>query len=385
MNPVFGARRRAEEFQTLLEADASTRGLPDARLTDLLEVVTTLRQAPAPTARPDFVSDLRSRLMLAAESALAPAEKAPVRAEPVRRSPRERRIATAVGGFAIISATASMAVAAQTALPGDTLYPLKRAIENAHAGVQRADDDKGSTMLDNASGRLKEVSALSRAGDQDAEVIADTLQDFVDQASEASDLLLDDYASTGHAGSIAELRSFTAESLEALQSLSTVIPAEVRATLIEASQVVRQIDEQALTACPSCSDLPLTEAAVYSAGSIPKLIDDLIDHQATTPSTTGSKGGGKPDPSGHQTPVGEPGVVTTDPPASGDPDDEPETTLPGDTDSEGGGKGGKGGKPDNPLDDITTTSPDDPIGDLLSGTGALLEDVVTSLIPPAKP
>lgn len=376
MNPVFGARRRAEEFHSQLEAPASTSGLPDARHSDLLDVVATLRSAPAPAARPDFVADLRSRLMLAAEDALAPARTTPARTAPVRRSPRERRIATAVGGFAIVSATASMAVAAQTALPGDTLYPLKRAIENAHAGVQRADDDKGSTMLGNASGRLEEVGELSRAGDQDATVIAETLEDFVDQASEASDLLLSDYASTGHAGSIAELRSFTATSLEALKSLETLIPAEVRATLIEASRVVRGIDELALSACPACSDLPLTEMPSFAAAAVPRLIDSLLAPPASSPPpAAGDKG--TPGQQANETDIGQPSAPTETNPVTAAPD-EPDPVLPG------GSTGGKGGKTDNPLDPITapTTGSDDPIGDLIEGVGTVVGDIVTGLTPP---
>ena len=53
-----------------------------------------------------------------------------------------------------------MAVAAQSALPGDALYPLKRAIENAETGFSVSDEAKGSTILGNASGRLDEVDAL---------------------------------------------------------------------------------------------------------------------------------------------------------------------------------------------------------------------------------
>ena len=55
-----------------------------------------------------------------------------------------------------------MAVASQSALPGDALYPIKRAIENTEAGVRVSDDAKGETILSNASGRLNEVDKLTR-------------------------------------------------------------------------------------------------------------------------------------------------------------------------------------------------------------------------------
>ena len=51
----------------------------------------------------------------------------------------------ALGAFAIIGATTSMAVASQSAIPGDALYPVKRAIENTQAGFSVGDDAKGET------------------------------------------------------------------------------------------------------------------------------------------------------------------------------------------------------------------------------------------------
>ncbi len=322
MNPVFGARRRAEELHSMLEAAASPEGSSTARDRELLDVVTLLREAPLPAARPEFVADLRERIMLAAEGELAPAATAPAREPAVRRSPRERRIATAVGGFAIISATASMAVAAQTALPGDTLYPLKRAIENVHAGVQGDAEDKGGTMLDNASGRLAEVGELSRADDQDARVISETLQDFVEQAGRASDLLMADFASTGQEASIDQVRTFTADSLGELQRLERVIPTDARSSLIEAAQVVRRIEEQAMSLCPSCSDLPLTSMPTFAAQSIAPLLDGVLDATALVPDATepaqqggaGSSDDEEPAAQGDQaTPPDEPEVAVPDP------------------------------------------------------------------------
>ena len=57
MKPMTPARRRAEDFHTQVE-NAATRG-GDARFDELLSVVATLREAPQPEARPEFVSDLR--------------------------------------------------------------------------------------------------------------------------------------------------------------------------------------------------------------------------------------------------------------------------------------------------------------------------------------
>lgn len=285
MTPGLGSRKRADEFDQLLSCSSDTPATTAVTpYGDLLRVVDILHSTPAPALRAGFSADLRARLMEAAAVALAPdtpAQSAARRATALRHTPRERRIVAAVGGFAIVSATASMALAAQSALPGDSLYPLKRAMENAEAGVQRDADGKGTALLDNASGRLDEVNALSRSGD-DAQVITTTLEDFVTQASEASDLLLSDYASTGHASSIEELRAFTADSMGTLTRLQDLIPDDARDSLIEAAQVINAIDVQAQGLCPACTDLPIIEAPVFARQGGATSTEGAFDPAATS-------------------------------------------------------------------------------------------------------
>ena len=257
MTPVFPARRRAEEFAALVEAPSTARA-DDARYSQLLELVSAMRGAPAPEARPAFVADLRTRLMAEAETALAPADASRLTL-PARRPARERRIATAVGGLALVGATTSVAMAAQSALPGEALYPVKRAIENVQTGLSVGEGQKGSVLLGNAGGRLDEVAELSRSSEpEDTVVIADTLNDFTDQAAEASDLLLADYSQTGDQGSIDELRDFTASSLDQLTGLEDAVPEEARDELIHAAQVLIAIDSATQQACPSCDQGGIT-------------------------------------------------------------------------------------------------------------------------------
>lgn len=261
MSSLHPARRSAERFNSLLQGE---RGVADARDAELLELIGALQSVPRVEARPDFVSDLRAQLMAAAETALVPDSPAALvddladRLTVRTKTPRERRLAVALGGFAIVGATTSMAVAAQSALPGDVLYPLKRAMENAEAGFSVADDAKGTTILENASGRLDEVDQLTRDGDADAQTVSQTLQTFADQATEASELLIADYEATGSEDSINELRDFTSTSIQALATLESVIPAAAEQALVDAAQVLWQIDSLAADLCPVCDSLGIT-------------------------------------------------------------------------------------------------------------------------------
>ena len=212
MSSLHPARRSAERFNSLLE-DEQRGAVRDSRDAELLELVGALQSVSRAEARPAFVADLRERLMLAAETELvvpdSPAALTDRLTVRTRRTPRERRLAVALGGIAIVGATTSMAVAAQGALPGDVLYPLKRAMENAEAGFSVSDEAKGSTILENASGRLDEVDRLTQEDEVDAAAVSQTLTAFADQATEASELLIADYEATGSEDSINDLRDFT--------------------------------------------------------------------------------------------------------------------------------------------------------------------------------
>ena len=267
MSPVYASKRRADEFQSLVEHQGLSE-TAEAQLGDLLLLVESLRDIEPVMPRADFSTSLRERLMIAAETELVPGSPAAKLAMPPRRTKRERRIAAAVGGLALVGATTGLAAAAQTALPGDPLYPLKRAIENAQTGLTMGDQAKGATLLSNAQDRLDELTKLTARGDDQA-AMSQTLTDFTDQATQASDLLLADYAQSGHASSIAELRDFTATSLDSLADLAPQVDGDAHDALIHAASVLTQIDAAAERACPTCGGAGITDLpAILTQGGL---------------------------------------------------------------------------------------------------------------------
>jgi hypothetical protein len=342
MTPAFTARRRAEEFDSLVEGTSTGRS--DARYAEFLSIVEGLRNVPAPEARPEFVSDLRERLMLAAATELVPSAEEEARLTlPQRRPKRERRLAVAVGGLAIVGATTSMAVAAQSALPGDALYPLKRAIENAQTGFSTDEGDQGSHLLASASGRLDEVAALSSEDNLEGNAqIPATLNAFTDQATQASDLLLSDYASTGHEQSIEELRSFAADSMQQLSVLEDVVPADARDELFHAARVLQQIDEEAAQACPGC-DGGITQVPTILTSGLTDLSGTPTGESVGSGGTTGQGGTKGADPLLPNT-----GGTTSLPPGS-----VLNAPSQADTSNPSGTGTGSGGQATDPLEQLT--------------------------------
>jgi hypothetical protein len=267
MSPVFATRRRADEFEAVVAGMSSPRdstAAADSRYDELLVLVGALRAVPQPEARPEFVAALRERLV--AEAATMPAAAAEVdrlrlrTPDPGRvRNPRERRLALAMGGFALVGATATMSVVAQSALPGDVLYPLKRGIESAHEGISMGDEGKGTTLLASASTRLDEIARLED-GDH-ADEIAATLDDFTRQATEASDHLFASYADNGDPETLTGLRTFTASSMETLAGFDGRLPASTEDEYVHAVTTLMRIDDEAALQCPSCAGEDLDRLA----------------------------------------------------------------------------------------------------------------------------
>jgi hypothetical protein len=420
MSPLYATRRRAEEFEAVVAGSSTPRdlgGASDDRYDELLVLVGALRAVPQPQARPEFVAALRSRLV--AEVAAMPAgttvevDRLRLRTpDPGRvRNPRERRLTVALGGLALVGATATLSVVAQSALPGDALYPLKRGLESAHAGISVGEGGKGATLLASASTRLDEVSRLD-AADHPAE-IADTLDDFTAQATEASDLLLASYVETREDATVVELRSFTAQSMTSLSDLDGRLPESAQDEYVHAVTTLMRIDDEARLSCPSCIGTDLDDIAPnlptvgtgYGTGALPAVNlpdvvlptlvlpslegSDLPPGSVTKPSPTVGPGGGPTDGQPTVDPTALPTSLPTGVPTSAAPTGGVPTGVP-----TGAATSGAAVLPSvdvtQLLDDLTAgpsllpvTLPSVDVTQLLGGVGSILPSILpTELTDP---
>lgn len=392
MSP-FATRRRAEVFAAVVDGTSSPVGAADTRYDDLLELVGAMRAVPAPPVRPEFAADLRARLVAEAATVLTrePTETERLRLrtpDPGRvRNPRERRLAVAMGGLALVGATATLSVVAQAALPGDVLYPLKRGIESAHAGLTTDDEGKGSVLLASASTRLDEVSRLGEMGAESRETeIAETLDDFTAQSTEASDLLLRSATGQGGDQAVTELRTFTAASMQSLADLDGEIPESAEDEYVQAVTALVRIDDEAKLACPSCEGIDVEQLAPelpvvgtgFGSGSLPglgladaglptialpSLVGELPPGSVNQPSPGAGPGDGPgAGPSG--SPTGLPTALPTGDPTAGLPLPTIDVT--------------------EIINDLTSGPlplPSVDVTQLLGGVGTLLDDTVDGLLP----
>ena len=90
-----------------------------------------------------------------------------------------------------------MAAAASGALPGETLYPIKRGIEQVTTAAHFGDAAQGRALLGQAATRLDEVRALQAEGNADPDVISQTMDAFRTAADSGSEKLFSSYQSSG--------------------------------------------------------------------------------------------------------------------------------------------------------------------------------------------
>lgn len=268
MSAMWVRGRAAERF------DAAVAGASDGPSADraavapaeLLAVVDALRALPEVTPRPEHTSALRERLMVEADrlAALRAAESPAVVAEPGSSDPEDRlrlrvsrrhprRFAVLAGTVAALGASTSVAVAAQSALPGESLYPVKRALEDAQAGVTRDPADRGELLLVNAADRLGEASSLLAADEPASSAeVAPTLDSFTEQASDGAGRLLAEYARSGDRELVTDLRDFAAVSSSELDDMAVGLPTAARDAWTRAVRAVEGIEADTALACPLC-------------------------------------------------------------------------------------------------------------------------------------
>lgn len=305
------ARRRAEELDAAVSGSAHDASAPSADLEPLLDVVAQLRAegAAVPTPRADFAAELRARLMTEAATVLVAPDPATDELLTVRRSPhaprRQRRVTAVAAALVVAGGSSTMAYAAQGALPGDSLYPVKRALEGARGSISLTDESRGALTLRHAQQRLAEVQGLVDRHDTASDaLVADALDTFVQQSDEAAELLLAAGAQ-GDDRSVTDLRAFVAASVATLAELEPSLTATDQEGLATAVAALRDIDGRALELCPTCGSTSAVElpfalanaAALLDQGVFdgpPPVVPD-VDVSALPPgSVSGPQNGGDP-------------------------------------------------------------------------------------------
>ncbi|MFE2019508.1 DUF5667 domain-containing protein [Streptomyces sp. NPDC059499] len=361
------AHRRANAFAQALE-EQSSQGAAAVQPEEpaepadhgtLLALANGLGELPKPQLDPEVKVVQRAQLVAAMETMFAEggASTGPTvpeqrgrgahRASPLRKlRPRSRWAKGLTAGGLTVGVAAGafggVAAASSDALPGDSLYGLKRGMEDINLTMANGDADRGEVYLDQASTRLSEARRLmerGRSGEMDHESLGEvrrTLNGMTHDATEGHRLLHSAYRRDGSIGPIQTLDSFSRSHRESWSSLRDRLPVQLADIGDKVSSVFDAMDQEV---APLQALLPRTPGTSREGA------------QSESADGTGPSGTDRPAPSS-TAPDGSPAGSTT-----------PEPSGSGSTPADGLINGGTDGLLDDlPTDDGTPSSPGDEDG-----------------------
>ncbi|QDQ12972.1 DUF5667 domain-containing protein [Streptomyces spectabilis] len=243
-----------------------TAGPGPAESDRLLALADGLAQIPRPELDPEVKVVQRAQLVAAMEAMLAEGTTGDAASVPRQRSrkgahralrklkPRTRLSkGIAAGGLTVgvaAGAFGGIAAASNDALPGDSLYGLKRGMEDLKLGMADSDTDRGQIYLDQASTRLSEARRLmerARSGDLDHESLGEVrraLSGMRHDASEGHRLLRQAYERDGSLGPIQALSSFAKAHSASWRDLRAKLPVQLGDVGEEVNSVFDAIEQQ---------------------------------------------------------------------------------------------------------------------------------------------
>jgi hypothetical protein len=257
MTIVTAARRRqADDLQALLDGGRASSPASAAGLADLVSLARAL--SPVEHTPDDaFRAALRDRLVTEA-AARVPAPVVPAaRARPSAPSRLRQLVATVA--VASVVAGVGAAAASTRALPGDTLYGLKRQIEAGQLALARGDLGHGRELLEQADARLTEAERLT-AGENGNDpatraLVGQALREMGDDVTAGAADLTEAYEETGDEQAMILLDRFVVDQRERLQDLVDLLDPSLRPLARALADQLAQLDAQA-TAVTGGTALP---------------------------------------------------------------------------------------------------------------------------------
>ncbi|WP_435969473.1 DUF5667 domain-containing protein [Streptomyces sp. Qhu_M48] len=271
------AHRRANAFAQAMEDRASEDAAAEqpeapaepAEQGRLLALANGLGELPKPQLDPEVKVVQRAQLVAAMEAMLMEGSaaagptvpeqrtsggKGAHRASPLRKlRPRSRwSKGLAAGGLTVgvaAGAFGGVAAASSDALPGDSLYGLKRGMEDIKLGMADDDADRGGIYLDQASTRLSEARRLmerGRSGDLDHESLTEirrVLGGVKHDATEGHRLLRQAYDRDGKIAPMARLNSFAQAHRDTWNGLRDRLPVQLADVGSEVTHVFDAMNE----------------------------------------------------------------------------------------------------------------------------------------------
>ncbi|SEG65914.1 hypothetical protein SAMN05216223_107383 [Actinacidiphila yanglinensis] len=262
----------------------------DPEQVSMVALAGALGRRPRPAMDPESKTVQRAQLIAAMEQAIADgsfratARVPEQRAESSRPASALRRLAPrsrlsrriAVGGLTMgvaAGAFGGVAAASTNALPGDSLYGLKRSMEDIKLDMAGNDASRGKVYLDMASTRMQEARRLmdrGRGGQLDDESVGEVrraLSGMNQEASEGHRLLTAAYRKDGSLQPMELLNTFAESHRESWTDLSGKLPSQLADVSDQVTSLFDAIDAEVAPLSLPQKDTPGTPATRGGTGN----------------------------------------------------------------------------------------------------------------------
>lgn len=264
--------RDEQAFADLLEGLRADAPGEMAKLAHLAAALEHARPTTGPS--PAFRNQLRNRVL--AEAALRRswiervAERWAERNAAFRRSFRFV-FATGVAAMVLLTSGAMFAVA-DTAVPGDWDYGIKRLHENARLLITRAPEQRAYLQMELARERIDEIRELKNRGVDDPALYRIAFNDMDARTQDATELVVGVFRKTARKAPLQVLTSFAIAQRNALEVLVDKLPPAVRPSASSSMELLQAVSLrltgiQAGCLCPANPLLPSSGGGTGTTGS----------------------------------------------------------------------------------------------------------------------
>lgn len=249
-------KQAIEELARLLDGDVPADDVP-APVRELASLATAVRhEVDVPRPTPAFKAALRTQLLddLAVTEVSALDRLRDAISERTTRWRYSARLVVASATASGMLGTAGVAVAAQQALPGELLYPVKQITEDVRMGFARGYVETGRLHLTFASERLEELTDGIETYEPDT--VIDLLGDMDQETLAGTDDLLRAYDETGNELILVVLERFADEQRRGLTAVFDQLPSEASPFVDRSFEILRRIEVTLATikqGCASCA------------------------------------------------------------------------------------------------------------------------------------
>lgn len=281
--PVWFRQNRdaSDRFAAVLDGGADTISAEDEFADELALVGMLQAMGSEPVLEPSRRERMRAELLAEAQvTPLALSEKQSSVAvrrigPPSRRARRKASLWAAATAAGVVAFGALGIELAQTALPGDLLYDIKRTTEAISLDLTFSEDGRALKQLDMAATRVDELAALTERDAADGGASVDEVADYraviadLNSTAAAASRAVTSYGPATDGTDLRTLRDWAGDRVTELNAIKPAVPGAVLPEFTTSVDLMGQIEQRAAALLERLACERITSGQADRLGALP--------------------------------------------------------------------------------------------------------------------